>query len=413
MKRSVKNSKLETGQMIPLVVIMMLAIIGMVALILDGGSIISNRRTAQAAADSAALAGAQRACAGHSDAVTVAENFANENGASSVLVTVSGSQVTANVTVDNPSFFASVLGEDTLLASAEASAGCYGPKGNSVVPLAFYCRADTVGGINPDNYDCVMLTLNWENELKPLINGSTVSIDGNNYYMSGTNIRNSAGVPLMNYINIIMEDSKVCESEGGNFDCDLNNDGKDELHFGGNRGWLYLTSDGSTLKNYIGQGADSGINIKGHQWFTGKPGLTASLFKDMIDAGYVGQVVMVPLYNYMCEKGPTSSNHACVDAAHASPWPSEPANGDDLSTIRQSNKENYHVVTFAPFYVTCIKKQGGGSCPGFQYAEDHMGYNNKNTAVIEGYFIDGYPVSADSTTTCDINTGNCVISLSN
>lgn len=122
---------------------------------------------------------------------------------------------------------------------------------------------------------------------------------------------------------------------------------------------------------------------------------------------------MVPLFNYVCDKGPTNENHSCVDDAHAAPWPSEPVGGDNLSTIRQANKENYHIVTFAPFYISCIKKQGGGSCPGFQYAEDNMDYDNKNTAVIEGYFIDGYPVSADSSMVgCDLNTGNCTISLS-
>ena len=51
MKRYSFMKKLEKGQVIPLVVLMLFAIIGMIALILDGGGLMSNRRTAQAAAD--------------------------------------------------------------------------------------------------------------------------------------------------------------------------------------------------------------------------------------------------------------------------------------------------------------------------------------------------------------------------
>ena len=76
MKKFLIKNKLETGQVIPLVVLMIFVIIGMVALILDGGSIMSNRRTAQAAADAGALAGAQRVCLGKSDAKSVAEYYA-------------------------------------------------------------------------------------------------------------------------------------------------------------------------------------------------------------------------------------------------------------------------------------------------------------------------------------------------
>ena len=56
MKGLFSKQRLESGQVIPLVVIMMVAILGMVALVLDGGSLMSDRRTAQAAADAGAIA---------------------------------------------------------------------------------------------------------------------------------------------------------------------------------------------------------------------------------------------------------------------------------------------------------------------------------------------------------------------
>jgi len=425
MKRFMIRHKLETGQVIPLIVLMLFVIIGMVALILDGGSIMSNRRSAQAAADAGAMAGAQRACSGHDDAKAVAEEFAiNHNAATSALATVVDQNVTVTTTVENPSFFSKIFGQETLSATAEATAGCYGPKGTSALPLAFYCRADTVGGSNPENYDCVMKTLNWDDELKPLINGSTVAIDGVDYFIKDNSIvqENKNKVPLMKYIYIIMDDDKVCESDLGGYDCDFNNDGKDELQFSGNRGWIYLTPS-LKPKAAIVEGADNGVNISGHQWFTGDPGVMASITIAMQNHDYAGKIVMVPLYNYLCEKGPDPDdpNDPCVAAAHdpnafeeGLGWPAEPPGGDDFSTIRQTNKDNYHVVTFAPFYISCIKKQGGGqkSCPGFQYAEDNYDYDNSNTTVIEGYFIDGYPVSVDSTASCVLNTGNCVMSIS-
>jgi len=128
MKKFQNKNKLETGQVIPLLVVMIFVIIGMVALILDGGAIMSNRRTAQAAADAGALAGAQRVCLGKSDAKSVAEYYATVNNkATSALATVIDKCVIVEATVEHPSFFAKIFGEETLAASAEATAGAMQP----------------------------------------------------------------------------------------------------------------------------------------------------------------------------------------------------------------------------------------------------------------------------------------------
>ena len=110
MKIFQENNKFEKGQVIPLVVVMFFVIIGMVALIVDGGAIMSNRRMAQAAADAGALAGAQRACLGFTDAKAVAEYYATvNNDATTALATVVNKQVTVNATVQHTSFFATHL----------------------------------------------------------------------------------------------------------------------------------------------------------------------------------------------------------------------------------------------------------------------------------------------------------------
>ena len=142
---------------------MLFVIIGMVALIVDGGAVMSNRRTAQAAADAGALAGAQRACLGYNDAKAVAEYYATvNNNATTALATVVGKQVTVITTVEHPSFFARIFGDPTLEASAEAIAGCYGVRGKGVVPLSWRCWPnDGVGPFN-DEYGCEMQTLNWK-----------------------------------------------------------------------------------------------------------------------------------------------------------------------------------------------------------------------------------------------------------
>jgi hypothetical protein len=95
-----------------------------------------------------------------------------------------------------------------------------------------------------------------------------------------------------------------------------------------------------------------------------------------------------------------------VTEAHASPWPS---GEDDFSKMDKTNKRNYHIVTFQPFYITCIDKKG--NCPGFELALE-LGVVDKKDGVIEGFFLSDYPVSPDSSQNCDINLGNCTISLS-
>lgn len=124
MEQQIKYDQFEKGQMLPWIALLAFVIFGAVALVVDGSALLSNRRTAQAAADAAALAGAKRICSGYADAIPVAEAFAINNGAATVSVGLTGKEVNVATTVTNDSFFARIFGEDQLTADAQASAGC-------------------------------------------------------------------------------------------------------------------------------------------------------------------------------------------------------------------------------------------------------------------------------------------------
>jgi len=415
-------NKFEKGQVLPMVVVSFIVIIGMVALITDGGAIMSNRRIAQAAADAGALAGAQRACLGYNDAKAVAEYYATvNNNATTALATVSNRQVTVNTTVEHPSFFARIFGDPTLEASAEAIAGCYSVKGKGVVPLAWHCFPnDGVGPFN-DEYGCEMQTLSWES-IGPLVDPnwdppsekvSTLSIidyDGNSvvYKKSGTSIvDNATGKIPPDQIYIIFDSDKLCVSE---IDCDLDNDGKNDLQIGGDRSWLYLTASTSNIAQWItDNGAHPNFTLDAHKWLTGKSGTEADIPIKMVDQHWPGQVVLVPVYNEICMHDP-SITPACVAAAHGSPWPVY-GGADDFSEIK-NQVPYYHIVAFAPFYISCVSKQG--DCPGYIYADKIINGNKlkDNEKVIEGYFLSDVDVSLELTDLCSYNLGNCNLSLS-
>jgi hypothetical protein len=408
--------KYEKGQMIPWVVLLSFVILGVVALIVDGGALFSNRRTAQAAADAGALAGAKRACTGYADAIPVAEAYALNNGASGVSVTQIGKEITVTATVENVSFFGRIFGQENLTTSARATAGCYGPKGKSAVPLAWYCRAPSVGeGPFRADFGCEMQTLDW-NLVDQLRNGdesTTVQIsdfDGNvkTYSMIDSNILDIDNRPP-EQIYIVVDSDKVCVEDGGEIPCDLDGDGKKDIQLGGDRGWLYLTADTSSIGDWVDDGPHPNITIDSHVWLSGKPGVATSVYIKMINSGFIGQVVLVPVYNVICDGDPRVDT-ACVEAAHdPDQWPAFDGT-DNFDEIRNT-QVNYHILTFQPFYISCIDTMG--NCPGFTIAQSLPGGDALTDGpVIEGFFLSNMTISPDDKDGCAINLGNCQISLS-
>ena len=142
----------ENGQSIILFAVALLGLVAMAGLMIDGGSLYLNRRRAQTAADAAALAAAHQKCIEQGNLVAV-QNAAylyavTENHATAVdpVITDMNNRLGAvevHTTVQTPSFFAKVLGQQNDTAHATASASCFPPA--------------TLGGILPVTWTCGLL----------------------------------------------------------------------------------------------------------------------------------------------------------------------------------------------------------------------------------------------------------------
>ena len=127
--------------------------------------------------------------------------------------------------------------------------------------------------------------------------------------------------------------------------------------------------------------------------------------------GYEGEVVLIPVFNVLCDGDPrtTIDPHTdllCVDAAHQDPpW----SYGEDYFSEMKNLNPRYHIIVFSPFCVSCVDKNG--DCPGMLYAQS-LDEDIDKSPVLEGFFLSNYTVSVDVNQVCDINLGNCILSLS-
>jgi hypothetical protein len=117
----------EDGQTLVYVALAMVALLAFVALAVDGGHVYAERRRMQNAADAGALAGAYEICFGSTGRVvsTATDYAVNRNGAQSANVTQPAAyqvNVVANETTNT--FFAGVIGLNTVDITAEATAAC-------------------------------------------------------------------------------------------------------------------------------------------------------------------------------------------------------------------------------------------------------------------------------------------------
>jgi Flp pilus assembly protein TadG len=131
----------EAGQVLVIFALALVAIIGMVGLVIDGGGAFAQRRAEQSVADVSALAGANAymntngVSAASAAAVVAARNAANRNGyahgvnGAVVNVTValksSGAVVRVGITAPHSNTFARVMGMDTWPVSVIAGADAY------------------------------------------------------------------------------------------------------------------------------------------------------------------------------------------------------------------------------------------------------------------------------------------------
>lgn len=405
----------EAGQVIPIVVVGLLVILMLSAVIVDGGSIISNRRTAQAAADAGALAGAQMLCTGDTTANrTAARNaalqYVTANGAVFVseptfsTVTLNGFDVpgiTVQAQVTNGSFFSRVMGQSELTGGATATAGCYHPSITvHLIPLAFFynsppvnageANCSTNGSCNLVNYDFTDLMTQLQNT------------PANNQPLDDA--------------YIIMNEVKICEKDVvGNIVCsDMAQNAS-----GGNRAWIDLSevADMSNIKKIFKEGIEKPLFLP--SWLNGEPGVDASVYEDKVYEdlppidGYESlpyRLVLVPVFDNYCDSGDPEND-----------CPSEWVEGDSVEYIVNSNQQSYRLVGLAPFVITCVTKNGK-----FDFGQGITTGKNKNqcpvyTALnpdtkmdaIEGYFVTGTPLDQFAEGTGGVSAGLDIVSLVN
>ncbi len=120
-----RNLLSEQGTTLVYLAVILVALLGFIALAVDGGLLYGERQKMQSAADAAAMAGAERLCRGMGASVAAtAQSYATLNGADEASVQVDGwrVRVTARKTVET--YFAKVLGIAQVTVGARAEAAC-------------------------------------------------------------------------------------------------------------------------------------------------------------------------------------------------------------------------------------------------------------------------------------------------
>ena len=414
MNKNVFHSrKVETGQILPIVAIGMFAIIGLAALLLDGGVLMANRRSAQAAADAGALAGARLSCLEASGSAIEAEalHYAIDLNKADASTTASYDSSTGLVTVvaqiEQNSWFARIFGEDTLSAGASASAGCFYPSiASHVLPLAFYYESPPIEADAAEcNTDGSCALVNWDfNELMTALSATT-----------------SENLPLDD-IYVVASTTKVCEkSVTGAIVCSEMRTNAS----GGNRTWIdlnVLNDSPKNVKTIIEEGVDHSLHTPA--WINGEPGTSTAIYSGPIFEdlglipgyeGYPARLLTVPLFDLYCPSG---------GSCQADP---DPVYDNIYYYLVNANQPAYRFVGFAPFVITCVTKNdkcefgncipantgpndtNQDICPGYLASDPAT---NPDKSAIEGYFVEGLPAGVVAWGSEGVDAGLYIISLS-
>lgn len=356
------NRDSEKGQNVILVALLMMVLIGMLSLVLDGGFSYASRRSAQNAADAGALAGANVLCGIQSgDAYDTAWEYAvTRNQAVDADIAIDDTvQVTATVTHD--SFFAGLIGHEVVTVTAFAEAGCYNPCGAAVLPVAWACSPPAGGSLEDD---CNIIT-------------GTVDAPGPLYLVMDSEKAEE---------DYVCQDPPNSGEPAGTLDCDIDDDGIDDLIGGGGRSWLNLdggSGDANELVSWLEQRITVPLDI--HTWLGGISGVSTSVFRAAEWLAIEHPVVILPVFNdYTVDCDPEPITSPCHNQWHTG-----------LDSERHSNatsQDYYHVISFSPFIVTGVST-GNNACEGVCTAKDWLvtlGWLTEHAKTIEGYFISGY-----------------------
>ena len=226
---------------------------------------------------------------------------------------------------------------------------------------------------------------------------------------------------LLTYIYIIVDDTKVqgdiahsC-APVGDMDCDLNDDGINDVFGGGDRSWLDLDGGGggaADLKDWVEHGYEGGIAP--HTWLAGQSGVADSVYKTVNQTANLANpngspatypVFLVPIFDGICDQNP-EGKPVCMTTLH-DPVPDE----ETVIVTGGSSTMYFHINGVSAMYVTCVDEGGKNQCPGAKaFIDANPDY--KNLKTIEGYFIDNYPFELGNPGTGGVDVGVHIVSLS-
>ncbi len=345
-----KINRHNGGQSMVVVALLLVVLIGMLAIVLDGGYAYLKRRTAQSAADAGALAGARELCVtgDHVLAVNRALEYTlDRNKALNATAYTEPGVVTVEAYIPFTTFFGRVLGQPEITSSAIAAAGCFAPSAaQGILPVAWNC-SPPIEGFPSGSVDCQILY-------------------GKNYV-----IMDSKGSDE----DFFCQDPPNSGIPAGTLDCDYDDDGLNDLLAGGDRSWLDLDGGGggsSELVDWINGGFDA--EVIRHTWFGGQTGVANDVFQAAW--GRTGDYVLFPVFDQYCDEPGALPEVSCPDLYHP----------EDKTVLSGGSATlYYHIITFALFKITCVDAPPHGPCPGHEAA----GLPN-NVKTIEGFFVRGF-----------------------
>ncbi len=387
-----KKLRGETGQSMVLVAFMFLAMIGLAALVIDGGYAYWQRRIAQNAADAGALAGATALCSqatttlSTSDQVLLAKNkavqYINSNQGIGKPADITVSKTNASVTqlsfdtVDAlayarfDTFFGNLIGYKTITVTATARASCSpaviaeGP-----LPISWSCKAPLSGGVITDT----VCTIAYQNNIDADGLGDTCEYGDDPYYI----------VADSNKTKLDVQCAPAGGGSGslpaGSVDCDTNDDGVNDLSIldsGGDRVWLDLTGKGAAadIQNWIQYGFPGNITL--HTWYPEQSG-NIDVAYQAVKTYRLGETVAIPVYDSLFEGDPSSN-------ANSANWHAQ----DIIVGSPTNSLRYYHVTSIAAFHIDCVHDSGSNKdCPGYSMLVDKLSGTQKSSLkTIEGCF---------------------------
>jgi hypothetical protein len=398
------RDKRDIGQTLILFAFAVVGLLALAALIIDGGSIYLNRRHAQTAADAGAIAAAYAKCVekgSAGDIQAAAEEYAvtqnQVTAVESVEVDENG-QVNVRTRMESPSFFASLLGQQTDVARAQAAAGCFPPTSTkNLLPVAWACGPPageasddtcTIHQIPVEVFRQLQTDLGepWFEQSGHLLDAGNSS-DPANPDMNPDNYHDGSGGNMAYLVmdaNVIFEDDCIELNTAtdttpgvGTITCDLDGDGILDVGGGGDRGWLALGANGASDLWKLMINGYTGDTTLPH-WFQGEEGAIASVFR-VADDNIRFHLVLVPVFDAICDGYSRDTLPSCP----------EYTSGESITDDGQGRSGAFmKVAAFAPFVVTCVHTAGEHTlCP----AQEAAGGKaiDPQAKTMEGYFLSG------------------------